>query len=64
MKTYKINVTYTFRGHFIIEAETEQEARDIVFNDCGLNFGEIHTSNPDAVIDWDFDMTPTERIKP
>ncbi len=59
MNKYKVKVRYTFDGWYEITADNEQRAREIAEQDCGLVIGgNIHTSNPMHVKDWDFDTHP------
>ena len=59
MNNYRVNVRYTFDGWFNITAESEDRAREIAEQDCGLVIGgDIHTSNPMHVKGWDFAPHP------
>ena len=62
-QTFKINTTFTFSGTFEVEAETLDEANKIVLNDCGMNAGEIHTSNDQKVKGWYFETTPVQNLE-
>ena len=54
-KKYTIDTKFIFKGTFTVEAETVEEARDLIERDCGLVLGgDIHTSLDDDVINWDF----------
>jgi hypothetical protein len=63
MKNFKVKVRYTFEGWFEIEAESEQQAREIARRDCGFVIGgNIHTSNSMHVKDWEFGVHPDTKI--
>lgn len=65
MKKYRVYTEYTFSGYYDVVAETEDEARRMVTEDCGLVMGgNIHTSLYDEEVPyWDFDTHPEERIR-
>lgn len=63
MKKFKVKVRYTFEGWYEVEAESEQQAREIAGHDCGLLIGgEIHTSNSMHVMDWEFGSHPDTQV--
>ena len=61
MKQFKIKVTYTFTGEFVVNADSRKEAKEIVDTNTGLTIGEVHT-NDDDVKDWDFPVHPEVKI--
>ena len=54
---------FVFSGVFEIKADSRDQARDIVMNDCGLVMGsDIHTTLDDEEVDWDFNIHPEKKI--
>lgn len=63
MARYKVKTRFVFEGIFSVEAESRQEAKELVLKDCGLVMGSnIHTTLDDEDVDWNFDMHPTTEI--
>lgn len=63
MATYIVNTKFVFSGVFEVEADSKDQARDIVMNDCGLVMGgNIHTTFDDAEVGWNFDTHPEKQI--
>jgi hypothetical protein len=58
MKTFTVEVRYSFTGNFTIEAETRAEAIRIAEEDCGCVGPTFHTSNDQHVKNWDFPIHP------
>lgn len=59
MARYIVNTQFTFSGVFEVEANSREQARDIVMNDCGFVMGgSIHTTDYESVVDWDFNTHP------
>lgn len=57
---YTIPVTYTFSGHFEVEANSAFEAQQMVKNGCGCVLRQgIQSTLPDELIDWNFAIHPT-----
>lgn len=64
MKTYTVKIQYVFEGAFEVKADSKQEARRIVDEDCGLVLGgDIHTTSDEDVTYWDFSIHPDKNIK-
>jgi len=62
-KVYRVRTRYIFEGVFEIVAESKEEARQKVLQDCGLVMnGSIHSTLPDDEINWAFDRHPNKRI--
>ena len=62
-KVYRVRTRYIFEGVFEIVAESQEEARQKVLQDCGLVMnGSIHSTLPDDEINWAFDRHPNKRI--
>ena len=60
---FTVPVSYTFLGHFEIEADSPEQAEEYAEKHCGLVIGgDIHSSLPDEDVDWDFDMHPEKTI--
>lgn len=63
MAKYKVHTRFVFEGTFTVEADSRQEAKQLVLADCGLVMGgNIHTTLEDEDVDWDFDTHPTTEI--
>ena len=62
-KVYRVRTQYIFEGVFELIAESREEARQKVLQNCGLVMGEsIHSTLPDDEINWAFDRHPNKRI--
>ena len=62
-KVYRVRTRYIFEGVFKIVAESKEEARQKVLQDCGLVMGgSIHSTLPDDEINWAFDIHPNKQI--
>ena len=65
MKTvFRIPVQCTFKGGFVVEAESVYQAAEMVRDSCGMNCGEIYSDLPEDEVNWDFDMIPELVIFP
>ena len=62
MKTFTVEVRYSFTGTYTIEAESRKEAIRIAEEDCGCVSPTFHTSNDQQVKDWEFPTHP--EVKP
>ena len=62
-KVYRARTQYIFEGVFDVVAESKEDARQKVLQDCGLVMGRgVHSTLPDEEINWDFDTHPEERV--
>ena len=62
-KFYRVRTQYIFEGVFDVVAESKEDARQKVLQDCGLVMdGNIHSTLPDDEINWAFDRHPNRRI--
>ena len=62
-KVYRVRTQYIFKGVFEVVAESREEARQKVIQDCGMVMGgNIHSTLPDDEINWAFDRHPNKRI--
>ena len=71
-KVYRVRTQYIFDGVFDVVAESKEDARQKVLQDCGLVMGGgIHSTLPDDEINfssnvlnnsWAFDKHPNTRI--
>ena len=62
-KVYRVRTQYIFEGVFEVVAESREEARQKVIQDCGMVMGgNIHSSLPDDEVNWAFDIHPNQRI--
>ena len=61
-KVYRVRTQYIFEGVFDVVAESKEEARQKVLQNCGLVMGgSIHSTLPDDEINWAFDRHPEVR---
>ena len=62
-RVYRVRTRYIFEGVFEVVAESREEARQKVIQDCGMVMGgNIHSTLPDEEINWAFDRHPNKRI--
>ncbi|EGQ11780.1 hypothetical protein HMPREF9136_2663 [Prevotella dentalis DSM 3688] len=62
-KVYRVRTQYIFDGVFDVVAESKEDARQKVLQDCGLVMGgSIHSTLPDDAINWAFDRHSNKRI--
>ena len=62
-KVYRVRTQYFFEGVFDVVAESKEDARQKVLQDCGLVMGgSIHSTLPDDEINWAFDIHPNKQI--
>ena len=60
---YRVRTQYIFEGVFEVVAESKEEARQKVLQNCGLVMGgSVHSTLPDVEINWAFDIHPNKRI--
>ena len=61
-KVYRVRTQYIFKGVFEVVAESREEARQKVIQDCGMVMGgNIHSTLPDEEINWAFSTHPDVR---
>jgi len=61
-RVYRVRTQYVLEGVFEVVAESEEEARQKVIQDCGLVMGgNVHSTLPDEEINWAFSMHPEVR---
>ena len=62
-KVYRVQTQYIFDGVFDVVAESKEDARKKVIQNCGLVMGgNIHSTLPDEEVNWAFDRHPNKRI--
>ena len=62
-KVYRVRTQYVFEGVFDVIAESKEEARQKVLQNCGLVMGgSIYSTLPNDKINWAFDRHPNKRI--
>ena len=60
---YRVRTQYIFEGVFEVVAESKEDARQKVLQNCGLVMGgSIHSTLPDDEINWAFDIHPNKQI--
>ena len=58
-RIYRVRTQYIFEGVFEVLAESKEDARRKVLQDCGLVMGgRIHSTLPDEEINWAFSTHP------
>ena len=56
-RIYRVRTQYIFEGVFEVVAESREEARQKVIQDCGMMMGgTIHSTLPDDEVNWFFSM--------
>ena len=56
---YRVRTQYIFDGVFEILAESEEDARQNILQNCGLVMGgSIHSTLPDEEVNWAFSTHP------
>jgi len=61
MKQYAVKTRFVFEGCFFINAGNKAQAEEYVEKHCGLVLGgDIHTTLPDGIVDWDFPVHPNK----
>ena len=61
-EVYRVRTQYIFEGVFDVVAESKEDARQKVLQNCGLVMGgSIHSTLPDGEINWDFSTHPDVR---
>lgn len=61
-KVYRVRMQYIFEGAFDVVADSKEEARQKVLQNCGLVMGgSVHSTLPDEEINWDFSTHPEVR---
>lgn len=62
-KVYRVRTQYIFEGVFEVVAESKDEARQKVIENCGLVMGgNIHSTLPDEEVNWAFSTHPDVRM--
>ena len=58
-KVYRVRTQYIFEGVFEVVAESREDTRQKVIQDCGLVMdGNVHSTLPDEEINWAFSTHP------
>ena len=61
-KVYRVQTLYIFEGVFEVVAESREDARQKVIQNCGLVMGgNIHSTLPDEEVNWAFSTHPEVR---
>lgn len=61
-KVYRVRTQYIFEGVFEVVAESREDARQKVIQNCGLVMGgNIHSTLPDEEVNWAFSTHPDVR---
>ena len=61
-KVFKVRTQYVFEGVFDVVAESKEDARQKVLQNCGLVMGgSVHSTLPDEKINWAFFTHPEVR---
>ena len=62
-KVYRVRTRYIFDGVFEVVADSREDARQKVLQDCGLVMGgNIHSLLPDEGVNWAFSIHPDVRM--
>lgn len=58
-KEFTVKAKFVFEGEFYIKAESKEQAKEYAINYCGLVLGgDIATTLPDDICNWDFNIHP------
>ena len=58
-RIYRVRTQYILEGVFEVVAESREDARQKVFQNCGLVMGgNIHSTLPDEKVNWAFSTHP------
>ena len=61
-RVYRVRTQYIFEGVFEVVAESREEARQKVIQDCGMVMGRnVHSTLPDEEINWAISTHPEVR---
>ena len=62
-RIYRVRTQYTFEGVFEVLADSKENARQKVLQDCGLVMGgSIHSTLPEEEINWAFSTHPEVKV--
>jgi hypothetical protein len=62
-KQFAVKTSFVFTGTFFVYAESKAQAKEFVEKHCGLVIGgNIHSSLPCDVVDWDFPAHPEKVV--
>ena len=62
-RVYRVRTQYIFEGVFEVVAESREEARQKVIQDCGMVMGgNVHSTLPDEEINWACSTHPEVRM--
>ena len=60
---YRVRTQYIFEGVFDVVAESKEDARQKVIQNCGMVMGgNVHSTLPDEEINWAFSTHPEVRM--
>lgn len=63
-RIYRVRTQYIFEGVFEVLADSKENARREILQDCGLVMGRsIHSTLPDEEINWAFSTHPEVKTK-
>ena len=63
-RIYTVPVRFVFRGEFKIQAASKAQAEEYAEKHCGLVLGgDIHSSLPDEMVNWDFPIHPEKIVR-
>lgn len=63
-KEYEVETKFVFSGKFYVKADSPEQAVEYINKHCGVVLGgDIHSSLPDEMVNWDFDVHPETKCK-
>lgn len=63
-KEYEVETQLVFTGKFYIKADSPEQAVEYINKHCGLVLGgDIHTSLPGEMVNWDFEVHADKKCK-
>ena len=61
-RIYRVRTQYVFEGVFEVVAESREDARQKVIQDCGMVMGgNVHSTLSDEEVNWTFSTHPDVR---
>lgn len=61
-KFIKVNVTYTWKGVYEVEADNKAHAKEIVNDSTGATLDTLQASDM-RIVDWNFPVHPMVKIR-
>ncbi|MDL2228306.1 hypothetical protein LJC25_01995 [Bacteroidales bacterium OttesenSCG-928-K03] len=64
IKIFQVKTKFIFEGIFEVKAQDKEQARAYIEKHCGLVIGgDIHSTLPNEIVEWNFSVHPKKEIK-